>query len=148
MNSAYVELWAALKVGADMDKVASIAEAETSVISAQECAKLCDQIVEHSLKLAHEQFPVNALRSKEASVASMVKFVLSLRDTHAATGEKLAASNDDVAVNLQKLACAVYTDAVLSEQLTKLAGQDFAKARLTQLIGREYMVEVMRHLLD
>lgn len=148
INPAYVELWTALKADADLEKIASIADAEAAAISTHECAKLCDRIVNCALKLAQEQFPQVDLRGKEASMTSMVKLALSLRDTHAATGEKLAASNDDVAANLQKLACAVYADEVLSEQLTKLAGNDFAKARLTQLLGREYMVDVMRHLLD
>ncbi|MGL5249446.1 MAG: hypothetical protein ACRC8U_14755, partial [Brooklawnia sp.] len=132
--------WAALRMGESLEKVAS------EQVGAQETARLCDRIAGHVLKTASAQFP-NDLRGKEAAVASTIRFMLSIRDTHLATGEKTAASNEGIATELQKLAYAVYTDTLISEQLTKLAGTDYTKARLTQLLGREYMVDIMRRIL-
>lgn len=142
MNPAYIDIWAALRMGDGLEKVASEDQEVVACTQAAQ-AELCDRIINHVLKTASEQFPSDLL-GKEAAVASTARFMLSLRDTHAATGEKLASSHEDVAGSLQKLAYAIYTDAVIGEQLTKLAGEDYTKARLTQLLGREYAVDVMR----
>jgi hypothetical protein len=147
MNPAYADLWAALKMGASLEKWASAEDREVATRSQVENAKLCDSVIERALKVASEQFPQRTLLGKEAGVAAMTQLVLSLRDTHAATGEKLAAAPEAVADGLIKLATAVFTDLVISEQLTKLSGDEAQKARMTQLLGREYMVEAIRSLL-
>jgi hypothetical protein len=75
-----------------------------------------------------------------------LRVLVDLRESHRRTGEKLAASPEQTAEFLQKLATAVYVDDVLSTQVTKLSGEAQLAARRVQLLGREYAVNLMRGL--
>lgn len=89
----------------------------------------------------------NALQ-KEASVSSksIPAVVMSLRETHKSTGEKVASAPEQTAELLQKLATAVYVDGVLCDQLNKTAQEPDNSTRMVQLLGREYAVNLIRGL--
>lgn len=76
----------------------------------------------------------------------VVAYVLAARGQHRSLGEKTAASEEQTAELLHKLAAAVYVDGVLSAQLEKLAGAEYDATRSVQLLGREYAVNLMRGL--
>ena len=81
-----------------------------------------------------------------AKNGDVVAFVVDARRAHRTFGEKTAASEEQAAALLHKLAAAVYVDNVLSTQLEKLAGAEYDAARSVQLLGREYAVNLMRGL--
>lgn len=85
---------------------------------------------------------------KEARLASssIPAVVMSLREAHKSTGEKIAAAPEQTAELLEKLATAVYVDSVLDEQLEKTALRPDGSTRMVQLLGREYAVNLVRGL--
>lgn len=83
---------------------------------------------------------------KQAS-NSVLPTILEMRDAHRITGEKLAASAEQQADLLKKLATAEYVDGVLQGQLEKLSGAEYDATRAVQMLGREYAIQLMRGLL-
>lgn len=147
INPRYTEILTELRVGQSLEKVASCNDDELAANAMLRQAELCDGLFVHVRKLAAE-LPVSAdLPRKEASVSQMLSFMLSLRETHEATGEKLASEPTAITDVLVKFATAVFVDQVLEEQLDKMAGAERDATRAVQLLGREYAVHLMRGFL-
>lgn len=87
------------------------------------------------------------LSTKEAMVVSVADVVLSLHETHADTGSKIAALPDYLAALLTKLSAAVMVDEILLEQLPMLEGESKIAAEQCQLLGREYIMSMIGEIL-
>jgi hypothetical protein len=144
MNPLYAEVLGELAQSSALEKLAEQDERDLSICAQMEQAELCDQFFDRVQKCAHEHFPETVLPRKEAAVIEMARCMISLRDTHASTGVKLAASFDETAALVQKLAVATFVDQVLAEELEKTADEAI---REVQRLGREYAVTLMRGLL-
>jgi len=147
INPRYNEIVTELRVSESLEKVASFDDEELAANAMLRQAELCDGLFVHVQKLASELPVSKDLPCKEAAVAQMLSFALSIRETHEATGEKLAASPEEITDSLAKLATAVFVDQVLGDQMGKMAGAERDATRAVQLLGREYAVHLMRGFL-
>ena len=143
MNPLYGETLSVLAHSTAMTKLAEAADLNVAVAAQHEQSQRCDAFFGKLLKFASERFG-DGLLGKEANAIALASCAMSLRDTHAATGVKLAASFDQTASLLQKLACVAFTDSVLTEELLKAANED---TRTVQRLGREYGLAILGELL-
>jgi hypothetical protein len=145
MHPAYPEIWADLRAASGMNKVASAVDPD----DAESGAELLAMKTAHA-SLTYERIRSMALprggTSKVANVNAVLLAVQELRSSHVESGEKLANLRGDGArriedhANFEKLAAAVFVDEVLREKTG-------AEAKLTQLLGEEYAVDLVRELL-
>lgn len=125
----YTSFWQGLKVVEGLTKLSAHEDQTTSREAQILLAGQCDQLF------------------GELKQAGVVQQLMTFREAHRTTGEKLAAAPEAVAELLEKLATAVYVDNLLAGQLEKLAGKEYDDARNVQLLGREYAINLMRGLL-
>jgi hypothetical protein len=126
----YLTFWKGMRFVEGLEKLADSDDASVSQSAQADLAAACDDIFS-SMKVA----------------SSALSAVMSFRESHQRTGEKLAAAPETTAELLQKLATAEYVDTLLEEQLTKVSGDEYPAVRAVQLLGREYAVQLMRGLL-
>jgi hypothetical protein len=126
----YVTFWKKLQTVAGLEKLAVSNDASVAVAAQDQLAATCEDLFV-SVKNASE---------------NIVQPLMQMRDSHRITGEKFAASAEDAAVFVQKLATAAFVDDLLETQLEKLSGAEYDAARAVQLLGREYAVHLMRGL--
>jgi hypothetical protein len=146
VNPHYPDIQLELRALPLIEKFASVeTDAEVVVCAQEKAAQVCSDVIQTILeKSAVYSIEMDRwLNEKEMTAVRAVKFAMSLRDTHATTGEKLAASPEETAELLQKFATAIYLDRVLDEQ--RQAG--VKEAAECQALGREYAVEILRSLL-
>lgn len=144
MNPHYPAIMIELSALPLLEKYAAAENDAEMVLCAQaKTAELCNVLVQQIFSRSSYLDADAALTEKEAATTRAVEFVLSLRETRSATGEKLAASPEETADLVMKLATALYLDRVLDEQ--RLSG--VKEAAECQALGREYTVEILRSLL-
>ncbi len=144
MNPVYPEVIRDLLIASAFDKLA--VEASDKVMSAaaqQALSESCDSLYTRIRNKA-ASYVETGLDPKEASAAAVVRLTLELRDTRESTGEKLASDDNEVADLAGKLVTAVYLDELFTEELVKQASP---VTRQQQLLGREYIIELVRGLL-
>lgn len=141
MNTLYPTLWKSLRLVEGLEKIAS-ADVVLSPTARHSASRVVDEIFGH-VKRAAQRLPGDD--DVGVKVASLM---LEMRAAHAVTGEKLAVSAEVHADMLQKLATAVFVDAVLEQEAEKLAGDVQAHLRTVQSVGREYAVHLMNGLLS
>ena len=129
----YSTLWQNLQTVAGLEKLAAGDDTLVSRQAQVVLAGACDYIFSQIKKAA-------------ATPEKMTALMLSMRNDHRVTGEKLAADPTVTAEFVQKLAVATYVDDVLTGQLEKLSGAEYDAARNVQLLGREYAVTLVRGL--
>lgn len=127
----YVRFWKDLKLVAGLEKLAESSDEVTARDAQGALCGTCDHLYSEV---------------KKASPKNPLEAIFALRSAHKATGEKLAADPSMTAELIDKLATAAYVDDVLTAQLEKLAGDEYASVRRVQLLGREYAVHLMRGL--
>lgn len=124
----YVSLWQDLKKVDALEKLAESDNVDVSKEAQVLLADTCDKMFS-SLKQG-----------------SLLSQLLDHRETHRVTGEKVASDAKATAELLQKLATVEYVDSILENQLVKLSGVARDEARMVQLLGREYAVQLIRGL--
>jgi hypothetical protein len=128
----YVTFWKNLRVVAGLEKLASSDEPNISRPAQVLLGNMCDYLFGEV--------------KKAGDATKVTEYMFALRNAHRDTGEKHAAAPEETAGIIQKLAAAVFVDEILSEQLEKLSGDEYYRARDVQLLGREYAVNLMRGL--
>lgn len=126
----YVTFWKKMQTVAGLEKLSASEDKEVSRRAQGQLALACDDI----------------FTSMKKASGSLVPGVMTMRESHRITGEKLAASPEAAAELLQKLATAEFVDSLLEKQLEKLSGDAHGRARSVQMLGREYSVMLMRGL--
>lgn len=144
MNTAYPDVIRDLLTAAALDKIAlETGDAAMSAAAQQALAESCDGLYTKIRDKAASYIEAGG-DAKEAAAAAVVRFTLELRDTRESTGEKLASDNSQAADLAGKLVTAVYLDELFSAEMAKHASSE---TRQKQLLGREYIVELVRGLL-
>lgn len=147
MNARYGEFRSELRAVQVLEKLASADDVDLSETAQIKLAETCDGLFEQ-IKTASSELTVSTdLPRKEAAAVQVVDYLLSLTSSRQAAGQKTANTLEDITQLSSKLATAVFLDGVLTEQLTKLSGQDANAARMVQLLGREYAVGLMQGFL-
>ena len=123
----YVSLWQDLKKVDALEKLAESDDVDVSKEAQVLLADTCDKMFATLKK------------------GSLIPELMAHRESHRFTGEKVAEAKD-TAVLIQKLATAEYVDNLLEGQLEKLSGAAHDDARMVQLLGREYAVQLIRGL--
>ena len=142
----YVTFWKNLQVVAGLEKLAASDDDQVAQRAQPLLARACDELFETVKQAAAEVTHSLLHDGPPAKEAQLARVLLDYREAHRITGEKFAAAPEETAELFQKLVTASFVDATLEEQLEKLSGEEYEKARNVQLLGREYAVNLMRGL--
>lgn len=145
MLHLYAPTYQAVKTAQVLE--AAALEGPETVDTQVKLAQLSSQAYESIRRVAATHAVPAGLTVKEAMAANVSAVALSLHRTHADTGVKVAASPDQLASALAKLATAVLVDEVLIDQLQMLEGDTKVAAEQCQRLGREYIVSLLNELL-
>ena len=138
MHPSYLDIWDDLFHIDTSVKMASLNDNEIALNAMALKTAQTDQVY-GKIRAASR---ADSSRGKEAAVNAFLDTVRSLRTSHVEVGQKIAASQETALDLFTKLAAAVFVDEVILG-----AGTLTKEAKLTQLLGREYAIELVRELL-
>lgn len=138
MTHHYPEIWAALQRTGETEKTASVSS-DASLFH----ANTADSAFELFMSKAASYGDTTTATGAATAAAS---FGYDLLDSAHVTRTKVA-SADVAGRSLERLATVAFVDRVLSDAMSKTAGEETEKLAHMRILGREFAVEILRSLV-
>lgn len=138
MTPHYPEIWAALTRTAETEKTAGVSS-DASVFHARTASGAFELFMSKAAAYYDTETAAGAAKAAAA-------FGYDLVESARITGTKVAAV-DVAGRSLERLATVAFVDRVLSDAMSKTAGDETEKLAHMRVLGREFAVEILRSLV-